>query len=115
MTRFSRLAFGVALCAAPLITQSHAEPSVHRIVIAKMAFGASPENLRMGDVVEWANEDIFVHSATAADGSFDVDVQPKGVARVVIRTAGVIRYRCKYHPGMQGTLTVGSPPVSGSR
>jgi len=82
------------------------EPAVHRIVIGKMAFGPSPPGLHVGDTVEWVNEDIFLHSATAADMSFDVDIAPKMTARVVVKKAGIIRYICKYHPSMQAQLVV---------
>jgi plastocyanin len=36
--------------------------------------GPAPEVLHVNDIVEWVNADIFQHTATAADGSFDVDV-----------------------------------------
>jgi|SRR3954468_12387674 plastocyanin len=83
------------------------EPIVHRIVIGKMAFGPSPPGVHEGDTIEWVNDDIFLHSVTAADKSFDVDIAPKATARVVVRTAGTIRYLCKYHPSMQAQLVVG--------
>src|SRR5690348_8881715 len=70
------------------------EPVTHRIVIAKMAFGPSPPGLHAGDTVEWVNEDIFLHSVTAEDKSFDVDIAPKATARVVVKNAGTIRYVC---------------------
>lgn len=107
MIRICGLLVAAAISLAPL-QQGEAAPAVHRVVIAKMAFGPSPAGLKSGDTVEWVNDDIFVHSATAADGSFDVDIQPHATARVVIRNAGEIRYRCKYHPGMQGVLVVAS-------
>ena len=31
------------------------------------------------DTVEWVNQDIFVHSATADDGSFDVELAPEAL------------------------------------
>jgi plastocyanin len=82
------------------------EPIVHRIVIGKMAFGPSPPGLHEGDTIEWVNEDIFVHSVTAADKSFDVDIEPEKTARVIVKNAGTIRYVCKYHPSMQAQLVV---------
>jgi plastocyanin len=81
--------------------------TVHRIVIAKMAFGPSPSDIRPGDTIEWVNEDIFLHSVTAQDDSFDVDIAPKASARVTVTKAGMIRYTCKYHPGMSGLLVIG--------
>ena len=85
--------------------------TVHRIVIAKMAFGPSPSDIRPGDTIEWVNEDIFLHSVTAEDKSFDVDIAPKASARVPVTKAGMIRYICKYHPGMTGLLVIGGNPA----
>src|ERR1051326_8813875 len=82
------------------------EPIVHRIVIGKMAFGPSPPGLHAGDTIEWVNEDIFLHSVTAEDKSFDVDIAPKATVRVVLQKPGTLRYVCKYHPGMQAQLVI---------
>jgi plastocyanin len=101
------LVAGLAISAALLPGSLTAkEPIVHRIVIGKMAFGPSPPGLHAGDTVEWVNEDIFVHSVTAADMSFDLDISPKMAARVVMKNAGTIEYVCKYHPSMQAKLVV---------
>ena len=54
--------------------------------------------------------DRLRHSATAEDNSFDVDIEPNARARVVVKTAGTIRYICKYHPSMQGQLVVQADP-----
>jgi plastocyanin len=110
MIRFYALLLPACFMALPFSPSAEAAGAVHRVVIAKMAFAPSPPDLHAGDIVEWVNQDIFVHSATAADGSFDIDVQPNKTARVVIRKAGTINYSCKYHPGMQSTLVVSSNP-----
>lgn len=72
-----------------------------------MAFGASPAGLRVGDVIEWVNNDIFVHSATARDKSFDVELKPKAHVRMTLKQAGTVAFYCRYHPGMTGKLAVG--------
>ena len=110
MIRFCGFLLAAYLMALPFSQTAPAAGPVHRIIIAKMAFAPSPPDLHAGDIVEWMNQDIFVHSATAADGSFDIDVQPNKTARVVIRKAGTINYSCKYHPGMQSTLIVAANP-----
>ena len=101
------LVAGLAVLTALLPGSSSAkEPLVHRVVIGKMAFGPSPPGLHPGDTIEWVNEDIFLHSVTAEDETFDVDIAPKATARIIVRTAGTIRYVCKYHPSMQAQLVV---------
>jgi plastocyanin len=71
-----------------------------------MKFGPLPKSIRVGDTVEWVNNDIFVHSATAADRSFDVDLKPKAHRWTTFHKAGTYPFACRYHPGMTGTLVV---------
>jgi plastocyanin len=82
-----------------------AEPRVHEIEIDKLAFGPAPE-VHVNDSVEWVNADIFQHTATAADGSFDVDLPAGAKGRTILKRAGVVDYFCRFHPGMQGRLAV---------
>ena len=60
----------------------------------------------MGDVIVWQNNDILRHTATARDGSFDVDLPPGTSSRLTLATAGSFAFFCKFHPGMTGTLVV---------
>jgi plastocyanin len=76
------------------------------IVVDQLAFGAAPADLHVGDTVVWANHDMFEHSATANDGSFDVDLKPGANGKVVLGRAGQIAYYCRFHPGVTGQLTV---------
>ncbi|MEO8809732.1 MAG: cupredoxin domain-containing protein [Rhodanobacter sp.] len=80
-------------------------PRVHVIVIDKMAFGPMPVGVRAGDIIEWVNRDIFEHSATARDGSFDIDLKPGATVRTTARP-GTTAFFCKFHPTMQATLVV---------
>jgi plastocyanin len=52
------------------------------------------------------NADIFQHTATAADGRFDVDLPAGSKGRTILKRAGVVDYFCRFHPGMQGRLEV---------
>jgi plastocyanin len=83
-----------------------AGPTVHVIRIADMAFGPVPPGIRVGDTVEWVNADLFEHTATARDHSFDLDLKPGAKARIVAGAAGEIAFYCRYHPGMTGRLVV---------
>jgi len=90
------------LAHAPATAASH----TYTIVIDKMKFGPAPQQLRKGDVIIWENRDFLRHSATAADDSFDVDLQPRTKAKTLLKKAGAIAFVCKYHPGMRGVLQV---------
>jgi plastocyanin len=93
---------GAALAAVP----ASAAPKVHVVTIRQMTFGPTPVGLRVGDVVEWVNSDIFLHSATAKDKSFDVELKPKAHVRMTLKRAGTLAFFCRYHLGMTGWLVV---------
>lgn len=100
----------VALLIPPVVLSSSASaapaPKVHTVVIGDMAFGQLSGGVRAGDVVVWVNKDMFRHSATARDRSFDVDLAPGKSARTVMKKPGAISFYCRYHPGMTGRLVV---------
>ncbi len=98
----------IASTAASLLlpVPTAAAPQTHVVVIDKMKFGAVPAKLRRGDTVLWVNRDIFRHTATAANKSFDVDLPPASRRKTVLGSAGAIPFICKYHPGMRGVLKV---------
>jgi plastocyanin len=83
-----------------------AAPTVHVIEMDKLKFGPVPAGLRVGDTIRWVNKDIFRHTATARDGSFNVDLQPGASGTTKLTKAGAIAFFCRYHPGMTGQLTV---------
>lgn len=76
------------------------------IVIDKMTFGAVPTELHVGDTIIWQNNDIFRHTSTARDKSFDVDLPAKSATRMELKAAGRFAFFCKFHPGMKDMLVV---------
>ena len=95
-----------ALWLAFLPSSAGAQAKVHTVVIDKMLFDPSPAGVRVGDVVVWVNKDMFKHTAPARDDSSDVDIAAGASARTVVRRAGMLRYFCRYHPGMIGQMMV---------
>lgn len=91
---------GVAAIARPPAHGTHD----YTIVIDKMQFGAVPAGLRVGDSILWVNRDLFRHTATAADRSFDIDLPPGKSAKTTLRKPGTIAVSCKFHPGMKARL-----------
>lgn len=90
--------------AAPL--PAEAAPKTYTVVIDKLKFGPVPAALHVGDTIVWVNRDMFLHSATARDGSFDVGLPAGKSGKTVLKHSGRIAFTCKYHPGMTGTLDV---------
>jgi plastocyanin len=82
-----------------------AAPRVHVVVIDKMAYGPMPAGVRAGDIIEWVNHGILEHTATARDGSFDIDLKPGATARMTAK-AGSFEVFCEFHPTMQANLVV---------
>ena len=101
--RREALAFCFFSLASPLWG---ANPQVHRIGIDKLAFGPAPDGLHVNDIVEWSNSDILRHTATATDGSFDIDLPAGATGRTILKRVGGVTYVCRFHPGMKGRLEV---------
>lgn len=96
------LALAAPASAAPRVVKPH----VFTIEIKNMKFAPAPAGMHVGDQIIWVNHDMFRHTATAADHSFDVDLQAGQSGRTILRKPGAIPFACKFHPGMKGVLTV---------
>ena len=103
MTKLVLMSIAI-LCMLNVAAPVHAADYV--VVVDKMKFGPVPEVLHVGDTITWKNDDMFRHSATARDKSFDIDLPVKGEVQMVVEVAGSVDFFCKFHPGMKGTLVV---------
>lgn len=83
-----------------------AAPKIHVVVIDKLKFGPVPAGLHVGDSIRWVNKDLFRHTATARDGSFNVDLVAGASGVTKLTKAGTVAFFCRYHPGMTGQLAV---------
>ena len=83
-----------------------ADAAVIEIKMAQIAFAPTQVSAHVGDTVEWTNEDIVAHTATARNGAWDLIVGPNGKGSVTLKTAGTIEYYCRLHPNMVGSITV---------
>lgn len=100
------LAIGAALALAACSPNHAPAPAIHTVVIDQLAFSPRATTANVGDVMVWVNKDILRHSATDAGGAFDVDLPAGATAKIVLEKAGSIKYACRYHPGMTGTISV---------
>lgn len=90
---------------APAIS-AYAEAQLHIIEIDKMKFGPAPAEIHVGDTIVWNNIDLVKHTATARDGSFDIDIPRKSQESMIVRSSGTVEVYCRYHPGMVMTLAI---------
>jgi len=77
------------------------------VVARNFAFEPSELEVTPGDTVVFENLDFVPHTITEADRAWDSgSVAPDSVWVLVVRTGGVVRYECRFHPGMKGTLVI---------
>ena len=106
MSRFPRR---YTLCAAAtgallsVATPVPAAAATHIVAIDQMKYGSVPP-LKVGDTVVFVNKDLFRHTVTASNNSFNLDLMPGARGTLHINSAGHAAFYCKYHPGMRGTM-----------
>jgi uncharacterized membrane protein len=80
-----------------------------------MQFNPPQMIVQAGDTVEWKNEDIFSHTVTADDGSFDSGlIDPGHSWQTTFKTAQTLAYHCRPHPNMKAALTVSGAGEQGT-
>ena len=81
------------------------------VVIRAFKFEPATVTVNVGDIVEWKNDDIVPHTATA-DGEAQKPVFDSGTIqtgatwRYVARNKGTYNYTCTFHPNMKGELII---------
>lgn len=96
-----------ALAQAPAPQSESNSSATVQIVIKAMAFHPPEQTVHVGDTVEWKNQDIFAHTVTADDGSFDSGlIQPGDSWKMTVKSAASIAYHCKPHPNMKAKLVL---------
>ncbi|HLU02448.1 MAG TPA: cupredoxin family copper-binding protein [Advenella sp.] len=95
------------LLLAPLARGAdRAAPAVHVVTIQNMQFMPAALTVRPGEKVMWINKDLVPHTASATDSQFDSGNIAAGASwTYTVKKAGTVHYVCRYHPGMQATLT----------
>lgn len=106
MSRFPRrfpLYAAVAGVLLPVSATAPAAAATHVVVIDQMQYAPVPP-LKVGDTVTFVNKDMFRHTVTAKNNSFNLDLKPGERGSIHINSAGRMPFYCKYHPGMRGTM-----------
>ena len=76
------------------------------IAISDLVFSPAEITVKVGDTVEWTNDDFVDHTATATDGEWDVAIPSGKSVTQQMTKAGTITYFCRVHPGMTGKIHV---------
>ncbi len=96
------------LAVAALLRPHAVQAETIQVTIQNLVFSPAEVIAKVGDTIEWVNKDVFVHTATARDGTFDVSIPAKKTGTFVVQKAGEIAYYCRFHPNMTGNLKVGA-------
>src|SRR5690349_23171826 len=96
----------IALAAALLSISVPAHAATIEITMENLEISPAEVSAKVGDTITWINKDVFVHTATAKNGDFDVTLPPKKSVTSVLKKAGTVEYYCRYHPNMKATLKI---------
>src|SRR5712672_1147488 len=96
-----------SVIALTLAMSVSARAATIQITMENLVISPAEASAKVGDTIEWINKDIFVHTATARNGDWDVTMPPKKTVTLVLKKAGRIDYYCRFHPNMKAPLTVG--------
>jgi plastocyanin len=78
-----------------------------QVKISDLAFTPLEVTARVGDTIQWVNDDIVDHTATATKGGdWDVMIVAGKQAELQLTRAGEIDYFCRFHPFMKAKITV---------
>jgi plastocyanin len=80
--------------------------AVLTVEVADLGFAPAASQARVGDRIEWRNDDFIDHTATAEDGSWEVLLPAGERSGITLSRAGTILYYCRYHPQMKGRIGV---------
>jgi plastocyanin len=98
---------GLAL-ASGLAAQPSAPSTSGKVVTVHINgadYGKLPTGLKVGDTINWVNDDTVAHTVTARDHSFDLHLNPGQSAKLTLQKDGQIPIFCIYHSTMRGVLT----------
>ena len=106
-----------AAAATPAIAQAAPEPSAaieaghkpHVVIITnRLTYQPPTIVVDVGDVVEWINKDLYIHTVTSTDNkTFNSgNIYPKKSWRYKAVKKGSFEYSCIPHPDMKGKLIV---------
>src|SRR4030095_6196201 len=97
-----RISFAATIGFALLSVPARAETI--QVTIDKLVF--APTDVNAKDTIEWINKDALVHTATARNGDWDVNIPASQRGQIQLKKAGAVDYYCKLHPNMKGRVVV---------
>ncbi|HVY59462.1 MAG TPA: cupredoxin domain-containing protein [Xanthobacteraceae bacterium] len=103
----TRLGLWAGATAFFLLATAHVcSAEVIRVTVKNLVYSPAQISARVGDTIEWDNQDFIIHTSTARDKSWEVMLPAHTKGQMVMKKAGTIEYYCKFHPNMKGQITV---------
>ena len=88
-------------------TSSSSAISTYTVTIENMQFSPAALTVRRCDRIVWVNKDLFPHTATAKDKTFDSgSIAANGSWTFNADKVGDYPYTCTFHPTMHGEIHV---------
>lgn len=111
MRRLPKLALPVVclLVFGPLGLAVSSTPAVntYTVTIENMQFTPAELTVRRGDRIVWVNKDLFPHTATAKDKTYNSgSIEANGSWTFKAYKVGDYPYTCTFHPTMHGEIRV---------
>jgi plastocyanin len=97
--------FGAWAAIALCLSSTAVDAKTMQITVDRLAFLPAAVDVKVGDTIEWINNDPFDHTATV-DGAWEVVIPAHRKARLTLKKSGMLEYYCRYHPHMKGRLSV---------
>jgi plastocyanin len=99
----SAAAGGGAACAAAAAGST----ATVTVTIKDFKFAPQPVQAKVGDIVQWTNQDSAQHTATLDNGACDTKSISNGAsAMLVFNQPGTYTYHCAIHPAQMKDYTV---------
>lgn len=89
-------------------------PGDNEVWMENTAYTPQQLSVDVGATVTWINKDGVAHTVTSAEGLFDSgNISAGGTYEYTFDSTGTYNYGCTIHPGMSGSITVGSSSGDG--
>lgn len=100
--------FTGVLGSMPGMMAGTAQAAEVQIIISDFAFSPETLTIKVGDTVEFVNEDAIPHSgAREGKDAFDTEVLNQGQSKkITFSKPGEYTYNCSIHPSMSGKIIV---------
>lgn len=84
---------------------AQAHNGVVHVAIEDLVFVPAEIEVKVGETIEWTNNDRIAHTATVRNG-WEVMIPPGKKATKVAETGDNVDYYCRLHPNMKGRIVV---------